>query len=154
MDVDQEYLTIMYYIASLAINIAIPITSAFIGDSIAGKQGFVVSLISSIFLSKVQGNIIEGILVGFIGGYLALGLSHLFSYLPKGFTKLTPNLFVPIIGTTILSFLIYMLAPYFIDYVSLLNQNLDSIVVVIIGAILGMMMSIDLGGPINKMLIQ
>lgn len=150
MDVDQEYLTIMYYIASLAINIAIPITSAFIGDSIAGKQGFVVSLISSIFLINVQGNIIEGILVGFIGGYLALGLSHLFSYLPKDLQSLTPNLFVPIIGTTILSFLIYMLAPYFIDYVSLLNQNLDSIVIVIIGAILGMMMSIDLGGPINK----
>ena len=92
MGMDSELLTLIYYIATLAINIAIPIMSAFISDSIAGKPAFIVSLVSSILLINMQGNVIEGIILGYVAGYFVLGLSRILKYLPKDFQSLSPNL--------------------------------------------------------------
>ena len=150
MDIESEYLTLIYYIATLAINIAIPIMSAFISDSIAGKPAFIVSLISSILLINMQGNIIEGIIIGYVAGYFVLGLSRLLQYLPKDFQSLSPNLFIPIIGSFVMGVIIYLTSPYFGTYVSLITQELNPFMLIFIGALLGIMMSIDLGGPINK----
>lgn len=148
--IEHEYLNLIYYIATLAINIAIPIMSAFISDSIAGKPAFIVSLISSIFLINIQGNVIEGIIVGFIAGYIVLGLSYIFRFLPKDIQSLVPNLFIPLIGSFVMVLIIYMTAPYFGSYISLFTQKFNNVALIIIGALLGIMMSIDLGGPINK----
>ena len=85
MGIESEYLTLIYYIATLAINIAIPIMSAFISDSIAGKPAFIVSLVSSILLINMQGNVIEGIILGYIAGYFVLGLSRILNIYLKIF---------------------------------------------------------------------
>lgn len=149
-DVDSEYTTLVYYIATFAINIGIPIMSAFIADSIGDRPAFIVALVSSIFLINIGGNVIEGILLGFFVGYFILGLTLLFSHLPKDLQNLTPNLFLPIIGTLTTCALIYLCTPFFVDYITLLNQESTVGILIIIGAILGIMMSIDFGGPVNK----
>lgn len=150
MGIESEYLTLIYYIATLAINIAIPIMSAFISDSIAGKPAFIVSLVSSILLINMQGNVIEGIILGYIAGYFVLGLSRVLKYLPKDFQSLSPNLFIPLIGSFVMGVIIYLTSPYFASYISLITQELNPVMLIFIGALLGIMMSIDLGGPINK----
>ena len=150
MGMDSELLTLIYYIATLAINIAIPIMSAFISDSIAGKPAFIVSLVSSILLINMQGNVIEGIILGYIAGYFVLGLSRILKYLPKDFQSLSPNLFIPLIGSFVMGVIIYLTSPYFASYISLITQELNPVMLIFIGALLGIMMSIDLGGPINK----
>ena len=46
--------------------------------------------------------------------------------------------------------IIYLTSPYFASYISLITQELNPVMLILIGALLGIMMSIDLGGPINK----
>lgn len=149
-DFDSEYTTLIYYIATFAINIAIPIMSAFIADSIGDRPAFIVALVSSIFLINIGGNVIEGILLGFFVGYFILALTLLFSHLPKDLQNLTPHLLLPIIGTLTACALIYLCAPFFVDYITLFNQESTTVILIIIGAILGTMMSVDFGGPVNK----
>ena len=124
--------------------------SAFISDSIAGKPAFIVSLVSSILLINMQGNVIEGIILGYVAGYFVLGLSRILKYLPKDFQSLSPNLFIPLIGSFVMGVIIYLTSPYFASYIPLITQELNPVMLILIGALLGIMMSIDLGGPINK----
>lgn len=149
-NIEHIYLPLLYYIATIAQSLAVPIMSAFIGDSIAGKPAFIISLISTTIAVGVQGNVIEGILIGFIVGYLVLGLNYLFRFIPKDLQSLSPNLLLPLIGIYIMGVIIYTTAPYYAQYTGLFLQEFDSIRLIVVGAILGMMMSVDLGGPINK----
>lgn len=141
---------VLYQVASLALALSMSIMSAFIADSISDKPGFVTALVCSGLVTSLGGSIIECILVGFITGYLVLGLNRLFSYLPEVISSIIPNLLLPITSTLIVCFFLYLVYPFFIDYSFIADINFQWLILLVIGGVLGAMMSIDMGGPINK----
>lgn len=90
---------------------------------------------------------------GFAGGYLVLGLRKLFSKLPKSLEGIKPVLLYPVIGI----FLAAVVTTFINPYMGMINDALTAFLngmggtsSIVLGMLLGGMMSIDMGGPFNK----
>ena len=142
----------------------IPIISAYIADSIADRPGMlsgfaggliVCQRISITSISTSSPSLLAGIIAGFLAGFVSLMLRKLFSYLPQCLKGIEASLFHPIISTIIVALLMFYLNSYLyightyiLNYVSLVESQMST--KVLFGFVLGMMMAIDNGGPINK----
>ena len=90
---------------------------------------------------------------GFAGGYLVVGLRKLFSKLPKSLEGIKPVLLYPVIGI----FLAAVVTTFINPYMGMINNALSAFLNgmggssrIVLGMVLGGMMSIDMGGPFNK----
>lgn len=142
----------------------IPIISAYIADSIADRPGMLSGFagglivcqgISITSISTSSPSLLAGIIAGFLAGFVSLMLRKLFSYLPQCLKGIEASLFHPIISTIIVTSLMFYLNSYLyightyiLNYVSLVESQMST--KVLFGFVLGMMMAIDNGGPINK----
>lgn len=142
----------------------IPIISAYIADSIADRPGMLSGFagglivcqgISITSISTSSPSLLAGIIAGFLAGFVSLMLRKLFSYLPQCLKGIEASLFHPIISTIIVALLMFYLNSYLyightyiLNYVSLVESQMSTNV--LFGFVLGMMMAIDNGGPINK----
>lgn len=142
----------------------IPIISAYIADSIADRPGMLSGFagglivcqgISITSISTSSPSLLAGIIAGFLTGFVSLMLRKLFSYLPQCLKGIEASLFHPIISTIIVTLLMFYLNSYLyightyiLNYVSLVESQMST--KVLFGFVLGMMMAIDNGGPINK----
>lgn len=142
----------------------IPIISAYIADSIADRpamvSGFAGGLIvcqgiSITSISTSSPSLLAGIIAGFLAGFVSLMLRKLFSYLPQCLKGIEASLFHPIISTIIVALLMFYLNSYLyightyiLNYVSFVESQIST--KILFGFVLGMMMAIDNGGPINK----
>ena len=142
----------------------IPIISAYIADSIADRPGMLSGFagglivcqgISITSISTSSPSLLAGIIAGFLAGFVSLMLRKLFSYLPQCLKGIEASLFHPIISTIIVALLMFYLNSYLyightyiLNYVSLVESQMST--KVLFGFVLGMMMAIDNGGPINK----
>lgn len=144
--------------------------SAFIAESIGGRSAFVIAFTSMMCVKltsadssnvaslMVSREVIITIVMGYAVGYLTLLLNKLFSYLPKDIHTIIPNLLTPLIGSAIMSLVSVKLISLILQtnstssggYVDETLMQWDVTVLIIIGFILGAMMAIDMGGPINK----
>lgn len=139
-------------LVDLIIIFSLPVLSAFIADSISDKPGFIVAFASSILVVYVDNiGAIGVIIIGFVAGYLVKLLKKLFSYIPEDFSSLVPNLLIPICGVVIMTFVLNMIIGIPFNLKSIISQSVFSpVVALFVGLILGIMMSIDMGGPVNK----
>lgn len=142
----------------------IPIISAYIADSIADRPGMLSGFagglivcqgISITSISTSSPSLLAGIIAGFLAGFVSLMLRKLFSYLPQCLKGIEASLFHPIISTIIVALLMFYLNSYLyightyiLNYVSFVESQIST--KVLFGFVLGMMMAIDNGGPINK----
>ncbi|MCP0887120.1 fructose-specific PTS transporter subunit EIIC [Ligilactobacillus sp. WILCCON 0076] len=158
--------TAFIYLNSLgsnAFSFLIPILAGFIAFSIADRPammpGFVGGYMAtqssaSIIKSSGSAGFIGGIIAGFIAGYLMLLLKKLFAKLPKSLDGLKPMIIFPVIGLFLVGTLMYFLIdPIFsVVNLSLVNflTHMGTANAILLGAILGGMQAVDLGGPVNK----
>ena len=151
-------------IGEQAFGMMLPILAGFIAMSIADRPGLAVGLVAgliakmgSTFANPAGGDVNAGFLgalfAGFAGGYLVLGLKKLFSKLPKSLEGIKPVLLYPVIGI----FLASVVTTFINPYMGMINDGLTHFLNgmggtsrVMLGMILGGMMSIDMGGPFNK----
>ncbi len=151
-------------IGEQAFGMMLPILAGFIAMSIADRPGLAVGLVAgliakmgSTFTNPAGGDVNAGFLgalfAGFAGGYLVLGLKKLFSKLPKSLEGIKPVLLYPVIGI----FLAAVVTTFINPYMGMINDGLTHFLNgmggtsrVMLGMILGGMMSIDMGGPFNK----
>lgn len=151
-------------IGEQAFGMMLPILAGFIAMSIADRPGLAVGLVAgliakmgSTFANPAGGDVNAGFLgalfAGFAGGYLVLGLKKLFSKLPKSLEGIKPVLLYPVIGI----FLAAVVTTFINPYMGMINDGLTHFLNgmggtsrVMLGMILGGMMSIDMGGPFNK----
>ncbi len=151
-------------IGEQAFGMMLPILAGFIAMSIADRPGLAVGLVAgliakmgSTFENPAGGDVNAGFLgalfAGFAGGYLVLGLKKLFSKLPKSLEGIKPVLLYPVIGI----FLAAVVTTFINPYMGMINDGLTHFLNgmggtsrVMLGMILGGMMSIDMGGPFNK----
>lgn len=150
-------------IGGYAFNFMIPVLSAFIAKSIADRPGFLVGLVGGLLattgstFTAVGGDVPSGFLgalfAGFVGGYLMLGVEKLLSKLPKSLEGIKPVLIFPLVGIGLIAIIMCAVNPI----MGMLNTGLTNLLnsmgstsKVLLGVVLGAMMSTDMGGPFNK----
>ncbi|MDA3801393.1 fructose-specific PTS transporter subunit EIIC [Lactobacillus delbrueckii] len=157
---------------NLAFAFMVPVLAGYIAESIgdlpALMPGFVGGFMASIANSSLGGSyavnanakatspagFLGGIAIGFIAGYLILGLKKLFVKLPKNVEGMKPMLLYPIFGLLFVALIMYyIINPVFGALNGVITNFLNSMGtgnLVLLTTILAGMMSIDMGGPFNK----
>lgn len=150
-------------IGDFAFNFMIPVLAGYIGKSIADRPGFLVGLVGGYLATKgstfaaVGGDVPSGflgaLLAGFASGYLMLGVEKLCDKLPKALNGIKPVLIYPLVGLGIIAVIMCAVNPFMgmiNTSISNLLNSMGSSSKILLGCILGAMMSIDMGGPFNK----
>ena len=137
-----------------AFSYLVPILAGFIASSIADRPGFVPGVVGGFLASSAGAGFLGGLIAGFLAGYVVLGLKKVFSKLPKSLEGIKPVLLYPVFGLLITGILMELVVNPPVTYLnSALTHWLSSLNggnAVILGLILGGMMAVDMGGPINK----
>lgn len=150
-------------IGNYAFQFMIPILAGYIGLSIADRPGLLVGMAGGAMAAAgatfahpagdVPSGFLGALLAGFIGGFIMLGLEKACDKLPKSLNGIKPVLIYPLGGLAIVALMMCAVNPV----MGLLNEglakfltNMGSSSKVLLGCILGAMMSIDMGGPFNK----
>lgn len=131
----------------------IPVLAAFIAMSIADRPGFAPGLIAGYMAFQGDAGFLGGLLAGFLAGYMALLVRKLLAGMPQSLEGLRTILFTPVLNilfTGVIMF--FLIAPLASINTGLQNWlgDLGTGNMVILGVVLGIMMAIDMGGPINK----
>ncbi len=154
-------------IGNAAFNVMLYILAGYIAMSIADRPGLAVGFVGGIlavqgttFESLTNGDItlvssgfLGALIAGFVGGYIVLGLKKLCSYLPDSIEGIKTILLYPVFGILLMGTFMLLINPYVASINTAINDYLSSMSnanKIILGAILGGMMAVDLGGPINK----
>lgn len=153
--VDGSFGATLLTIGKAAMGLMIPILAGFIAFSIAGKPGLAPGLVGGALAisDSVNGGFLGGILAGFLAGYIAKFLID-YLKLPKSFAGLKPILVVPLLSVLATGLImLYILGGplnWIMTSLAAWLENIGSVNAVILGAILGGMMALDMGGPFNK----
>ena len=128
-------------------------------DKVGNLGGFSKFVVQFAFVGENGGNTVSGflggIVAGFLAGFIVLGLKKLCEKLPDSLDGIKPTLIYPLVGIFIIGVLMCMI---FNPLIGLINTGLsnmlkgisDAGMITVLGLILGAMMAIDMGGPINK----
>ena len=128
----------------------------FANESLGGFSKFISNFA---FVGENGGNTVSGFLggiaAGFVAGFIVLGLKKLCSKLPDSLEGIKPTLIYALVGIFLIGILMTMV---FNPLIGLINTGLsnmltsisDAGMITVLGLILGAMMAIDMGGPINK----
>ena len=124
----------------------------FVGGAVA-KAGTTFASLTNPDVALVSSGFLGALIAGFIGGYVVLLLRKVFSFLPKSLESVKPILIYPVGGILLIGLIMLAINPVVGAINTALNNFLSSMQganKIILGAILGGMMSVDLGGPVNK----
>lgn len=137
-----------------AFKLMIPVLAGFIGMSIADRPGFAPAMVGGLIAANSGAGFLGGLIAGFLGGYVVVFLKKTLVFLPESLDGIKPVLLYPLLGIFITG-AIMLLAV--VSPVKGINEGLQSFLgsmgttnKVILGIILGGMMAVDMGGPINK----
>ena len=136
-----------------AFHLMIAVFAGYVAFSIADRPGLAVGLIGGMLATTAGAGILGGIIAGFLAGYVVKGLNSAIQ-LPPSLTSLKPILILPLLGTLIVGLaMIYVINPPVAKIMAALSdwlKSLGNINAIVLGVILGAMMCIDMGGPVNK----
>lgn len=136
-----------------AFALIVPVLSGFIAFSIADRPGLAPGLIGGMLASNLGMGFLGGILSGFLAGYIALFVRDKIK-LPQSLEGLKPVLVIPLLSTLAVGLLLVYVfgAPVkaLVDGLTAFLQGMGQTNAVILGLILGAMMAVDMGGPVNK----
>ncbi|WP_301859228.1 fructose-specific PTS transporter subunit EIIC [uncultured Megasphaera sp.] len=141
-------------IGGLAFSMMMPILAGYIAMSIGERPALMPGIVGG-FLAATGGSGFFGALfAGFIAGFLIIGLKKVFSCLPQSLEGTKPVLVYPVCGLVLIGLIMtYIINPPTALFNTWLFDVLGSMTTssrIVLGFILGGMMSIDFGGPINK----
>lgn len=165
-DTQSQYFQILNVLGNILYLFVLPVLSGYIAMSIADRpalgpgllcgyiaySGFSLSWLNDPVTLRTSG-FLGAIVGGFLAGYLMLVVERLFRNVPDMFDGIKPVLLYPVLGVLASGIAMTVLNTYLIKCHTIIIDclyDLPLISVVIIGASLGAMMSIDMGGPINK----
>ncbi|PTL38610.1 PTS fructose transporter subunit IIABC [Alkalicoccus saliphilus] len=131
----------------------VPVLAGFIAYSIADRPGFAAGMVGGLMAHTGEAGFLGGIIAGFLAGYLVLGIRKLFGFMPASLEGIKTILVLPLFGIFTTGFIMYFLVVPLAAVQSTLVAWLGGMEAgnaVILGLILGGMMAIDMGGPVNK----
>ncbi len=141
-------------VGSAAFGFMLPILAGFIAMSIGDRPALAVGFVGGAAASTGGAGFLGALLAGFIAGYLVVGLKKLCAGFPKSLEGIKPVLIYPFFGVLFIGLaMVFIVDPPVSAFNSWLTASLNgmgSTSKVLLGVLLGGMMSIDFGGPINK----
>lgn len=141
-------------VGGMAFSMMMPILAGYIAMSIGERPGLMLGIVGGFLAASGGSGFFGALFAGFIGGYLVLALRKLFSALPDSLEGLKPVLIYPVCGLVLMGVLMtYVINPptaAFNNWLAATLASMSTVSKVLMGFILGGMMSIDFGGPINK----
>ena len=136
-----------------AFKLMVPLLAGYIAYSIADRPGLAPGMIGGLLASTLGAGFIGGIAAGFIAGYSAWAINR-YIRLPASVEALKPILIIPLLASLITGLLmIYAVGKPVAGLLESLTHFLETMGTtnaILLGVVLGAMMCIDLGGPINK----
>lgn len=136
-----------------AFKLMVPLLAGYIAYSIADRPGLAPGMIGGLLASTLGAGFIGGIIAGFLAGYSAAAINR-YARLPASVEALKPILIIPLLSSLFTGLvMIYVVGKPVAGMLEALTHFLDSMGTtnaILLGVVLGAMMCVDLGGPINK----
>ncbi|WP_282343182.1 fructose-specific PTS transporter subunit EIIC [Pseudomonas sp. PS02288] len=136
-----------------AFKLMVPLLAGYIAYSIADRPGLAPGMIGGLLASTLGAGFIGGIVAGFLAGYSARAIAR-WVRLPSSVEALKPILIIPLLASLFTGLaMIYVVGKPVAGMLAGLTAFLDTMGTsnaVLLGLLLGGMMCVDLGGPINK----
>ena len=143
----------LFQIGKDAFALFVPVLGAYIAYSIAGRPGIAPGMVGAYIAANTGAGFLGAIVAGFIAGYFVAWLAKNIK-LPRELDSLKPMIILPLVGTAVIGLLMYYLIAHPVaDAQSALETWLKSLQgssALLLGALLGGMMALDMGGPVNK----
>lgn len=153
-------------IGEQAFGFMLPVLAGFISMSIADRPGLAVGFVGGVLANMgisfwtiagqgtpISGGFLGALLAGFVAGYFTLGMRKVCDKLPKSLEGIKPILIYPVVGILFIGAFMCLINPVMGAINSGLTSFLNSLggtSKILLGAVLGGMMSVDMGGPFNK----
>ncbi|HEK9102288.1 fructose-specific PTS transporter subunit EIIC [Bacillus pfraonensis] len=132
----------------------VPVLAGFIASSIADRPGFMPGIVGGFLAAQANAGFLGGLIAGFLAGYIVVGLKKVLAGLPVQLEGIKPVLLYPVLGLLLTGVLMLKVVN---PPVVALNEALTGWLnglgganAILLGLILGGMMAVDMGGPINK----
>ncbi|TDU03263.1 PTS system D-fructose-specific IIB component (F1P-forming) (Frc family) /PTS system D-fructose-specific IIC component (F1P-forming) (Frc family) [Streptomyces sp. 846.5] len=143
---------VLFKIGATAFSMLVPILAGFIAYAMADRQGLVPGIVSGLLASAIGAGFLGGLVGGLLAGALVLGLTRFKP--PRAIAGIMPVVVVPLVSTLIMGVLMLVVIgePIAAAQRGLTNWlgGLTGTNAILLGALLGLMMAFDLGGPVNK----
>ena len=143
----------LFQIGKDAFALFVPVLGAYIAYSIAGRPGIAPGMVGAYIAASTGAGFLGAIVAGFIAGYFVAWLAKIIK-LPRELDSLKPMIILPLVGTAFIGLLMYyFIAHPVAEAQSALEAWLKSLQgssALLLGALLGGMMALDMGGPVNK----
>ncbi len=136
-----------------AFALMIPILAGFIGMSIADRPGFMPAMVGGFMAANQGGGFLGGLIAGFVGGYAVVAVKNATKGMPQSLEGIKPVLIFPLFGLLLTGVAMhFILIPVVSINTAMANflNNMGTGNLVVLGIILGGMMAVDMGGPVNK----
>ncbi|MCR5763092.1 MAG: fructose-specific PTS transporter subunit EIIC [Treponema sp.] len=141
-------------VGGVAFGFMLPVLAGFIAFSIADRPGLAVGFLGGAMAANGTSGFLGALVAGFFAGYTVLALKKAFSGLPKSLDGIKPVLIYPLLGMLIVGLGMNFIVEPIVGAINhWLNAGLNHISgtsAVLLGLILGGMMAVDMGGPVNK----
>lgn len=141
-------------IGGTAFGFMLPILAGFIAMSIADRPGLAVGFVGGSIAANGTSGFLGALVAGFVAGYIVLLLKKVFSKLPESLDGMKPVLLYPLFGIFLVGVIMqFVVEPPIGALNTAINNGLNGLngaSAVVLGILLGGMMSVDMGGPVNK----
>lgn len=154
-DTTNELAKMLYFIGhDNAMVLLIPVFAGYISYSISGQYGLAAGMVGGMIAKNTGSGFLGGIIAGFLAGFIVNLLLKILVNFPQNFESIKKLLVIPVISVLITGILMCSIVGLPIAWMNTtLTQWINSLGtenLIITGLILGGMMAVDLGGPINK----
>lgn len=141
-------------IGGTAFGFMLPILAGFIAMSIADRPGLAVGFVGGSIAANGTSGFLGALVAGFVAGYIVLLLKKIFSKLPESLDGMKPVLLYPLLGIFLVGVIMQFVVEPPIGALNTAINNglygLNGASAVVLGVLLGGMMAVDMGGPVNK----
>lgn len=136
-----------------AFGLMVPILAGYIAYSIADRPGLAPGMIGGMIAGQLNAGFLGGIVAGFLAGYI-VKLIKKYIKLPRSLQGIMPVLIIPVLGSLSVGLILFYIVGSPVAAINTAMNNfltgLSGANAVILGLVIGLMMAIDMGGPINK----
>ncbi|WP_455001298.1 fructose-specific PTS transporter subunit EIIC [Cardiobacterium hominis] len=146
----------LFQIGKDAFALFVPVLGAYIAYSIAGRPGIAPGMVGAYIAANTGAGFLGAIVAGFIAGYFVAWLAKVIK-LPRELESLKPMIILPLLGTAIVALMMYYVVGKPVGSLMAAltawletQQNAKGFAAFLLGGLLGGMMALDMGGPVNK----
>ncbi|HEX6869476.1 MAG TPA: PTS fructose transporter subunit IIC, partial [Micromonosporaceae bacterium] len=143
---------ILFALGKISFFLLVPVLSGYIAFGIADRPGLVPGFVGGLLAAVLGAGFLGGLISGFAAGGLAYALTRL--RVPKGVRGIMPVVVIPLVSVIVVGlFMIFVVGKPVAALTTALTDWLNSLAGasgIVLGAILGLMMAFDMGGPLNK----